>query len=1475
MRNQPSQSTELTESVRSPNSPAATLAGTRVPSLKLAFMVLSFVALPLPGLAPRSEQDVEFNDPLVLRHVNQNRAAVVLEPILLLHGLGSNGSTWTDLVGSLPAGYSFGGFPEYDETLGAIVNASAGNVFAANFSDWDANPFPSQNLSLHRQGQEVALLVRKVLELNPEASTVRIAAHSMGGLAARAYLQGLAPGLAYNNDVSALVTVGTPHHGAFLANLCRWFSPVCLLMKLDASSPAVTLLAPGSTELLELNDLFENRLPTAIEYTAIAGVGWSTIGDETAAEGGPFEPGDGVVPLDSQDPGFFVNPWEVLLFPVGECGSLQLHTCETRDFQIRSALRQRLVREIACEDFAENPCDTSGVAPLVTTLAATSVSSQSAMLTGHADPNGPSGQVWFSYSGSSGPGVTTSVGTIYNAGIFTKRIDGLSCGTTYSFRAHAANAVDSSSGSVRQLQTDDCPSGGIPPAEDFGLIENGGFEEGTAHWAGQGDFHIDTLSCPRSGDAYAFLAYQDGTPGDGLGGSLRQEFDIPEAADQATLEFWVSVSTQAVNQQARDGLSVLIEDSAGNDIEQVALFTDLDANGCHYEQVSRDLSAYSGQRIAVNFVGLTQSEPNTATVFRIDDVRVDVAASNSGPGPAVRTLGVSQITQDSARLAAEVDPNGRFTDFWFDFEANDETPNDDTEHVSVGSANGWQTVNIDVVGLECGVTYYYEANAENSDGSDRGLVRSFETLACSSGNEAEPPVARTDGADQIERYSVRLRGRIHPGNLPTTGWYSYGIDRDDLAYSTSPRSLSASDDWRTFNEPLDGLDCDRRYFVKLHSQNSAGYDDGVLREFYTGRCNDPTPTTELLLTRGQRQGCLGSEPALTLSWLPVEGANDEYVVRRLDGGYTAAVEGTTHVVGEGLEPHTKYQFVVEATRNSEVLVSNAVDALIESEVCGTFPIGNDDAPPPPVLWADAPYCEDGQAKLPLFWNAPRGSDRSRLHRQSGVAGWAYVYDGNATSFVDTLPLGSDYSYSLRAYNGDFRNSSGSSVFGTIATDLCGAEPGQLGPFEMSVSAPACDRAGSPGPVAEARYDVTWTESSGATDYFIVRQEGSEMIMWINENDLEDDVGVDLGNPSRLRVLAKHDADPDDQVPAVYRYAENDFRAVTPLDGCPPEWEPRVGWFSARWITSTGALFYSGGVRPNGTPTFVSFRYGIGSDLSQITPEFPIGNSYSRVEVDTWVDGLQCDTEYSMKVLARNDFGNADYQDHEITTFRTEPCVDPPVVAVESYDLVEDSTLTVDLADSVLDNDFDPEGHPLTATLVRDVAHGALSLSPSGTFTYQPDADFSGQDSFEYAAESATGVSSIPATVLLNISEVNDLPIVQLIEPSGGDDETDLEFEISWVAYDPDHEASVSLAWSRSSDCSQSTAITSGIPEAPQIDRFLWNTAGVPNGHVWIRAEATDPHAASADCEGPLAVRSSVSSVIFSDGFESGSIARWQ
>lgn len=102
-----------------------------------------------------------------------------------------------------------------------------------------------------------------------------------------------------------------------------------------------------------------------------------------------------------------------------------------------------------------------------------------------------------------------------------------------------------------------------------------------------------------------------------------------------------------------------------------------------------------------------------------------------------------------------------------------------------------------------------------------------------------------------------------------------------------------------------------------------------------------------------------------------------------------------------------------------------------------------------------------------------------------------------------------------------------------------------------------------------------------------------------------------------------------------------------------------------------------------------------------------------------------------------------------------PVNDAPEAVADGYSTDEDTRLSVETP-GVLGNDGDVDGDPLTAVLVAGPSSGSLTFDPSGTFTYAPDANVHGTDSFTYKVSDGTVESEI-VTVTIAVDAVNDVP----------------------------------------------------------------------------------------------------------------------
>ncbi|MEX0311771.1 MAG: Ig-like domain-containing protein, partial [Tateyamaria sp.] len=101
------------------------------------------------------------------------------------------------------------------------------------------------------------------------------------------------------------------------------------------------------------------------------------------------------------------------------------------------------------------------------------------------------------------------------------------------------------------------------------------------------------------------------------------------------------------------------------------------------------------------------------------------------------------------------------------------------------------------------------------------------------------------------------------------------------------------------------------------------------------------------------------------------------------------------------------------------------------------------------------------------------------------------------------------------------------------------------------------------------------------------------------------------------------------------------------------------------------------------------------------------------------------------------------------TVTVTPVADPITAVDDSVTTAEDQQVVLDLAA----NDLNPEGYSGAVLSVGTPAHGSI-VQNGQTFTYVPDANFNGGDSFNYTREDGLG-GTTTATVTVNVTGVND------------------------------------------------------------------------------------------------------------------------
>lgn len=250
-------------------------------------------------------------------------------PHVLIPGLGFTGSFWSKskMAGMLKAdGWIYGGDihtelePGNQPMSERKINIKPGHHIPGHFY---TVTFSAPELPVIQQGRELAVMIDRIQAITG-TETVVLVGHSMGGLAAREYLQSAY----YGNDVRACMTVGTPHLGSNfeLSNPLLKLVPKCIrniYWKVDDTSPAVRDLRTDSIylnggseknsdpfypdkdinangfvgdDIVGLNEIQKHPLPGGIPYISVIGGGNAPISTMRQSR-----VSDGIVDIDSQD----------------------------------------------------------------------------------------------------------------------------------------------------------------------------------------------------------------------------------------------------------------------------------------------------------------------------------------------------------------------------------------------------------------------------------------------------------------------------------------------------------------------------------------------------------------------------------------------------------------------------------------------------------------------------------------------------------------------------------------------------------------------------------------------------------------------------------------------------------------------------------------------------------------------------------------------------------------------------------------------------------------------------------------------------------------------------------------------------------------------------------------------------------------------------------------------------------------------
>lgn len=226
-------------------------------------------------------------------------------------------------------------------------------------------------------------------------------------------------------------------------------------------------------------------------------------------------------------------------------------------------------------------------------------------------------------------------------------------------------------------------------------------------------------------------------------------------------------------------------------------------------------SAYHFQMVAMNAAGTTLGENVTFQT-----------TGSGGPlsAPSVTTGGATDLTITSATLQGIVNPNGGFTNAYFDY-GTTASYGSVTSNLGAGAGNSPVNLFTGITGLQPGTLYHYRLVAENSQGVTQGLNATFTTLY-------PPPIAATGGSEALSTTSVRVSGSVRARHASTQVVFEYGTDGVNFpsSISATPETVTGDADTHVTAD-LTNLFQGTTYYYRVRAVSVGGTSIGALGSF--------------------------------------------------------------------------------------------------------------------------------------------------------------------------------------------------------------------------------------------------------------------------------------------------------------------------------------------------------------------------------------------------------------------------------------------------------------------------------------------------------------------------------------------------------------------------------------------------------------------------------------------------------------------
>ena len=415
----------------------------------------------------------------------------------------------------------------------------------------------------------------------------------------------------------------------------------------------------------------------------------------------------------------------------------------------------------------------TGDVPSATAIGYSSVTSNSAYVSGTVNPNGLSTEYWFEYgTGDSFGSRTGSYFMGSGTGSYSTgaTLNGLVANTSYGFKLVAKNSAGSIASNVKYFTTSS--NGSVPvigSAPVVNLSSAYGITKDSATFSGSID--------PKG----------------------------------SWTEYWFEYGTQSGNLNLVTS-KWSINEYSGNTSVTSPVYNLQSGITYYYRLVAKN--GY-GQQYSPALSFMTQGS----------------GGGNYG-SPYVTTIGATGINSSTATLNADISPNGYSTEVWFEYGYAGNNFGRVSGSRSFGGDNGTRRASIEIYGLSPNISYEFRSVARSAYGTVYGSTLSFTTQGGGYGYYGAPQ-ATTAGASTVLQNVALLKGTINPNGSTTNVWFEYGTSTYDLKFKTAEQSVPGYSAIKDFYFGLTGLSSGTTYYYRAVASNAYGVSRGEVYHLKT------------------------------------------------------------------------------------------------------------------------------------------------------------------------------------------------------------------------------------------------------------------------------------------------------------------------------------------------------------------------------------------------------------------------------------------------------------------------------------------------------------------------------------------------------------------------------------------------------------------------------------------------------------------